>query len=248
VNRVWGLEAKFDVGVGSVHGLVAAGAPAGALLETADVTSSRRWAECSSAGSCIRVTLEAECRIAFGEHLLVHRAMRAVAGRAAFLNRIMSEYKVGTLGTMALGAGFIPAVELGAAAFNGIALVRVMAIRAGHLAVQHLVGERHAELRLGIQVTLEAGFRGFVGIHDRARTAAGFDVFATWAVAGFAAHIDGVLALGLKFGVICGFEVTDGFFVALGAFFRSDEGGSWDTRWGHHRAAGRSAGNQDQRR
>ncbi len=254
VGVIWGLEAEFDVGVGAVDSFVTASTPASALVEAAgSATCGIGWAVTTggahgigAAGMAVKVALEAESGIPLGEHLLIHRTVRIVAGGATFFDCIVGKDEWTHLSLVALGAGFIIAVELRAATFDGIALVRVMAIRAGHLAVQHLVGVGQAELGFFVQVALEAGFRGFIGIHDRARAAAGFNVFAAWAVAGFAAHIDGVGSLGLKFGMICGFEVTDGFLVALGAFFRSDEGGPGDARRSHHRAAGRGAGNQDQ--
>lgn len=157
----------------------------------------------------------------------------------------MSKDEGTDLSLVALITGFIFAVEFGAAALVSRTLVRVMAIAAGHLAGKHGVTVGQHELGFFVEVALEAGFRGFFGIGDGASAAAGFFVFAARAVAGFAAHIDGVRALRLEFGMVGGAEIAADFFVAIGAFFRADEGGTWDgVRWDHHGARGR-AGDQN---
>ena len=63
---------------------MAASAPAGALVEATGIPGRRvltGWAHksCGSAGMAVEVALEAQCRIALGEHLLVHRSVRIVA-------------------------------------------------------------------------------------------------------------------------------------------------------------------------
>lgn len=201
---------------------------------------------CKRRGMRIEVALEAKRGIALGEHLLVHRSVRVVAGRASFLHRVVREDEVLGLGSVALGAGFVLAVELGSAAFEGAALVRVMAIAAGHLAGEHRMAVGQHELCFFIDVALEAGLRGFFGIDDGARASAGRDVFAARAVAGFAAHINGVLALGLEFRMVGGAEIANEFLMAGGAFLGAHEGGARDAGRGHHRATRGAAGNQDQ--
>lgn len=74
------LEAEFNVGVRTVDGFVATGAPACALIEAAGGTSSgigrtvtTGWAHgIGCLGVTINVALQAERRIALGEHLLIH--------------------------------------------------------------------------------------------------------------------------------------------------------------------------------
>lgn len=123
-----------------------------------------------------------------------------------------------------------------------------MAVTAAHLAGQHRVAVGQAELGFFIEVALEAGIRRLLWVDDGALAAAGFDVFAARAVAGFATHIDGIFALGLEFRVIGGAEVADEFLMAGGAFLGAHEGGTRDgVRRGHHRAARGAAGNQNQR-
>ena len=226
---------------------MAATTPASALSKSDNVTVKSGRPNASVISSGIEVALQAEGRIAFGEHLLIHGAVGIVAGGATFLDRIMGEDKWSDLRLVTLIASFIFAIELGAAAFEGRTLVRIVAITAAHLAAEHRVTIGQHELRLFIQVALEAGFRGFLGIDDGASAAAGFLVFAARAMAGFAAHIDGVFTLGLKLGMICRAEIATNLFVTRRALTRADEGGTRNAGRGHHCASGSTAGNQDQR-
>lgn len=149
------------VNVGSVDALVAAVGPACAAHQPAGgmstATDDERIGR-SRSSLLLEVTLEAQVRVALGEHLLIGGAVRTVAGNASFTGRLMREDEWTSLLSVALHAGFIGTCDGSSAALVSRALVRIMAIRAGHLAVQHLVGERHAELGFGIQVALEAGF------------------------------------------------------------------------------------------
>jgi len=174
------------------------------------------------------VALEAEIGVALDEHLLVHRAVRVVAGGAAFAQGVVRENKGAFLGGVALGASFGLVLETGSGTRNGIALVRVMAFGAGHLAVHDGVAVREAEFAAFIEVTLETGFRGFAGVDDGACAAARLDVLAAGAVATLAAEAFGVFALDheLRMGGVI--KALDGFFVALGALFGADEGGTGD--------------------
>lgn len=69
-TRGWGSEAQFDVGVGTVDGLVATGAPAGALTKTGGVIA--RWTHRRGRSRmCVEVALQTQSGIALREHLLV---------------------------------------------------------------------------------------------------------------------------------------------------------------------------------
>ncbi|MEN9975630.1 MAG: hypothetical protein RLZZ282_1636 [Verrucomicrobiota bacterium] len=195
----------------------------------------------------LEVALEAERRIALSEHFLVHGAVWAVTGGATVAGCLVFEHKRSALLGVTIEAGFILARDRHAAALVSRAFVRVMAVTAGHLAGEHGVAVGQHELGFFVEVALEAGFRGFFGIDDGASAAAGFFVFAARAVAGFAAHIDGVSALRLEFGMVGGAEIAADFFVAIGAFFRADEGGPRDGVWGDHHGAGGRAGDENQR-
>jgi len=174
--------------------------------------------------------------------------MRTVAGDTSFTDRIMREDKRTTLLGVAFHTRIVHARELRSTTFHGRAFVRIMAIRAGHPALEHRVSEGQAELGLLVQVALEAGFRRLVGIDNRSRAAAGLDVLAARAVTGLAAHVHRVRPLGLKPGVVGGLEVADDLLMAGRALFGADEGGPRDTGWCHHGAATCGAGDQDQGR
>ena len=73
--------------------------------------------------------------------------------------------------------------------------VRLMAIAAAHLALEHRMMMRQLERRANVQVTLETRVRRFSRVDDRAGFAAGLDVQTPGAVAGLATHVDGLLCL-----------------------------------------------------
>ena len=242
-----GLVAQFGVGIGTVNGFVATAAPASAALDIAQMATRRSHGRVTGSTAAVGVALDAQGLVAFGEHLLVHRAVGVVAGGATFADGVVSEDEGTGLGLVALEAGFVFAGELRTDTLDGIAGVRVMAVTAGHLAGEHGVTVGQHELCLFIEVALEAGLRGFLGIDDGARAAAGFDVFAARAVAGFATHIDGVITLGLELRMISRAEVADEFLMAGGTFLGADESGARDAGRSHHRAARGAAGYQNQR-
>jgi len=143
-----------------------------------------------------------------------------MASGAAFADGFMLEGKWTTLLGMALCAGVV-------GSGNGTAaLVWIMTITAAHFAGEHWVAIGHREIGFLIKVALEAGFRGFLGIDNGSRAAAGGDVLAAGAVAGFAADVLRIGTLGLKFGVIRGAEVAGDFFMALRAGIGADKGGT----------------------
>lgn len=84
--------------------------------------------------------------------------------------------------------------KTGATAFDGAALVRIVAIRAAHLSFEHWVTMRQHEFRAHFQVTLEARIRRLPRVHDCSGAAARFNVFAARTVTAFAAHLLGVIA------------------------------------------------------
>jgi len=153
--------------------------------------------------------------VALKEHLLIHRAVRIVTGCATLLHCLVFEDKRTSLSLVALEAGLVLALKLRTAALHDASLVRIVAIRAAHLAAQHRVAVGQAKLSLLVQVALEAGFRGFLGINDRTRSTTSRYVLAAGTVTGFAANILGIFALGLKSAVIRRAEVTNQIFMAL---------------------------------
>ena len=105
------------------------------------------------------VAAEAQVGVPRDEHLVVDRAVRVVAGGAAFLadRAVLIGVRTRLLG-VAAEAGFGRGRQGGAAAADGVVLVRVMAVAAAHLAGEHRVAVRQAELAALVEVALEAGF------------------------------------------------------------------------------------------
>jgi len=113
------------------------------------------------------------------------------------------------LGGMALEAGFVVTEQHGAAtfhalrqtrstAFDRVALVRVVAIRAAHFALEHRMVMRKLKGSTDVGVTLETGRRRFSRIHDLRAIAAALDVETPGAMTRFAAHRFGVAAVCLE--------------------------------------------------
>ena len=133
--------------------------------------------------------------------------MRGMTSDATFANGVMFENERSTLRGMTLQTGLVSAeeseataadglLEIGAAAFDRIALVRVVAIHAIHFTFQHRMMMRQLELRPDLEMTLETGVRRFQRVYDVAPATTGFDVFAAGAVTGLTSHRFGVLASG----------------------------------------------------
>ena len=73
------------------------------------------------AAMLLEVALEAKDGVAFGEELLVHRTVVAMAGGAAFAERLVFEDVRAALGLVAGDADFVGGAEGGTAAFRGVA-------------------------------------------------------------------------------------------------------------------------------
>ena len=108
--------------------------------------------------------------------------MRIVTGSAPFPDGFMLENKRATLRGMATGTGIVLGQQRCAPASDSRTLMRVMAIAATHLAVQHGVAVSQLELPFFVQVTLEAGVRGPFRIENRMLGAAALIVDAPCAV------------------------------------------------------------------
>ena len=108
----------------------------------------------------LRVAAEAEIVVGLGEHHAVDRAVRVVAGRAAFAQGGMLEDKRPRLLAMALGAGFV-GLRHGQAArrLENVLAVRVVALDAVHVAFDD--GMMHGQLKFRVrrQMAAEAGVR-----------------------------------------------------------------------------------------
>jgi hypothetical protein len=146
----------------------------------------------------LRMAAQAEVRVAVNQQLSIDRSVRAVASRAPFAHRFMLEYERLGLFPVTLCATLVsPRHGESAGGSEYIHAVRIMALNAIHMAFENGMMLRQAELAMDIQVTLEAGGGVFTRVDDEfPPAAAGLDVFAAGAVAGFAP------ALAFEHGVI----------------------------------------------
>ena len=244
----------MTVNIGTMDTFVAARAPAGAAVDARGVGNAIGEARMvftgndraiADGGGMFEMALQAEISVALDEHLLVDRAVRVMAGGAALAHGVVFKNERSFLRCMACGAGFSFILETGCApAFDGVALVRVVALGAAHFAGEDGMAVRQAEFAAFIEMTLKAGFRRFAGIDDGAFGTTGLNVLAAGTVAALAAEAFGVFALDNELGVGSGVEALDGFLVALGAFLGTHKRGASDLRRGDHRAIHHRAGNK----
>src|SRR6185437_9100336 len=183
---------KERLRVGAVDGGVATSGPAGAVAKERGVID---VADKNFAGSHrvrhLGVAFEAKIGIPFHEHFGVDGAVRVVANGAAFAQGGMFENEGPGLLAMAGGAVFIHASHGQAAGrFHDVHSVRVVALDATHFAFNDRVMLWKMELRPGFLVAPETGFGILSRVDDEFFQAAASghgDVFASGAVAGFAA-------------------------------------------------------------
>ena len=144
--------------------------------------------ENSSAGFLfLEVTLQAQRCVAFVEQTRVDRAVRRVTTDAAFFQCFMLENEWTGLRGVTLETGFVLTEQQCSAAFHrlrqarssaldGATDVRIMAIRAAHLAFQHRMVMRHFKSSADFEVALEARVRRTARIDDLAFIATGRDM------------------------------------------------------------------------
>lgn len=227
---------------------MAARGPTGSLRQTSRVVG---IANKNSAGGrlLLEMAFQTKRRVSLGQQPLIHRAVRGMAADATFSNSFMFENERPALRRVTLQAGVVVTEEGSAAtlhalrqirpaAFDRIALVRVMAISAADLALEHRMMMRQHERRAHFGVALEAGRRRFPWIDDRHVAAtAGLHVQAAGAMARFAAHILGVGSLRLQARVCRGPEISRDRLMAGRALFGADKFGARNTGRRHDRAA-----------
>ena len=191
--------------------------PAGADSEKRRV---RNAADENLAGGALRlrVTAQAKIRIALDEHFAVDRAVRIVAGRAAFAQRLVLEGKGPRLVAMTLRAALVDAGQRESARrFHDIHPVRIVTLHAIHFALDHRVMLRQVEFRLDFHMALEARGRVLARVDDEFVRRV-FNVFAARPVAGFTT---GLVASGgflkMRPGMRAGGKPPDVIGVAIGA-------------------------------
>ena len=141
----------------AVNGLVTTGRPARPLAEERGVVAA---ANDNHAGSCLllEVALQTEVGVALHQHLIVRRAVRIVAGGAAFADGFVLENKGPALSGVALNASIAFGGHRRAAALDALAFVRIVAVAAGDFAVLNGMMMRGGKAGLHVQVTGHAGF------------------------------------------------------------------------------------------
>ena len=225
----------------AVHRFVASRRPACPAGEERGVIASANE-NGAPADLLLEVALETEGGVALGQHLLIDRAVRLVAGVATLPERFVLEHIRPPLHGVTLEAGVVSAHDVRAAALHRGAFVWIVASGAAHLAFDDRMMVRQAKLRAHILMALETGLRVFLRIHDLPDIAAALHVQAARPMTRFAADL--LLAIPGQARMCRGMEVARDRVVARFATFRSDECCSGDARRRHERARG-ATGNQN---
>jgi len=187
----------------------------------------------------LRVALEAKIRIAFDQQFPIQGAMRGVANRAAFAQRLVLEDERACLVPVALRAALIePRHREATAGLEDVAAMRIMALHAIHAALDHRMVLRQVELRVDLQVALKAGARIFPRIdNELAAPAARLNMLAARAVARFTAGFAvQSRAFKMKAPVRARGENAGDVGMALRAGLVSHEGSAGNLRRGHDRS------------
>jgi hypothetical protein len=231
-----------------VNGFVAASRPARSLRQPVGMVAVADE-NAPVAGLLLEMAFQAKVRVALGQHPLVYRAVRRMAAYATFANRFVFEHKRPALGGVTLETRFVmpeqrrsPSFErlreVRSAAFNCIAFVRVMTISATDFAFEDGMMMWQVECGPHFGVALETGRRRSSRIDDLVPLAPALYMETSRAMAGFAAHVLGVVALRFQARMGGGRETFRDRFVTRRAFFRADKLSPRDT-WGRHNRAAR---------
>ena len=181
------------------------------------------------------VAFEAEIGIALDEQLAIHRPVRVVANGATFAQSFVFENKWARLFAVTGGAILVqPRHGQSAGRLEDVSAMRVMTLDAIHAAFNDWVMLRQIEFSMGLQMTLETGRRIFSRVDDEfAASAAGLEVFAAGAVAGFAPGLSGEPRLSnVHSGVRTGGKHPGDVGVAIKAGFIADVSCARDFRRG----------------
>ena len=134
--------------------------------------------------------------------------MRRMATHASFAQRLVLEHKRTSLRSVTLETGFVLAQQghastfetlrkVGAAPFDRVSFVRVMAIGTTHFPLEHRMVMRQFEFRPHLHMALETSLRRFSWINNRAALAATLDVKTPRSMTRLAAHVLRVFSLRL---------------------------------------------------
>jgi hypothetical protein len=203
---------------------MAAGGPAGALLDKL-VTGMINASDLQAIVHDFRkVTLEAEVGIADLQHLVVRATVCVVAGRTAVPHGFMLEDIRSSLSRMAGSTG--SALRLQDAFGKEILFVvpmRIMTIDTGHLAFRNRMMVWKRKLALDIQVTLDTGSRASLRIVDQVGSATLFRMQAPGPMTGFTPRVQPGLVTHQKSRVRCSQEISANSIVAEHTVFCSND-------------------------
>lgn len=154
----------------------------------------------------LEMALQTQGRIALSQHSLIDRSVGRVAADATFTERFVFENERASLRGVALETGFVLTKKRDAAAFHGlrktrptafdrVADVRIVAIRATHFSFQHWMVMRQFKFCAHFQMTLETGIGRLSRIDNGVRAAAALNVQASRSVAALTAHLLCVIPL-----------------------------------------------------
>lgn len=233
-----------------MHRRVATRRPAGAAADERGVGGVAED-DFAGGGLHLRVALDAEVRVALVKKFLRERAVRRVAGDAAFAQRLVAEDVRLALLAMAVGAGLVQAREGEAAlGFVDVEAVGVVALGTMEFAFENLVVVRQAELCVGLDVAGEARLRRLARVDDELvpTLSAGLDVLAAWPVARLAAGLAcEARAVRVEAPVRAGGEGAGVVRVAVGAGVVADEGSALNDWRGRDGALNGGAGTEGER-
>jgi hypothetical protein len=181
----------------------------------------------------LSVAAEAEVGIRRGEHFGVDRAVRVMAGGATLAQGGVLINKRFGLFPMALGTGLIQSRPGQAGRrFHDVQAMRIMALNAIHLALEDGMVLGKMKLNLRLQMTPDAGLGIAARVDDeffQAALPSRSDVFAPWAVAGFASVLASHLAvIHMEPGMGAAGKNARNFVVAIRAGLVADEGCAFD--------------------
>jgi len=214
----------------------------------------------------LEMAAQAQIRVPNLQQFGVDGTVRSVAGGATFPHGFMLKYIRPLLGRMAAQAHFILRKLRGAATEEDGTFVRVMAIGANHVTFRHRMMIGQLKLRAHVTVTLvtnrflrarrldgqaraiaaRLGAAGSKGVR-RFHIAAGFNVLAARAVAGFAPGVQRVGSLRHQPRVVGGDKVLANLVMAQVALVGAHVAGARNVRKLHHAAMDGAAGNRDQK-
>lgn len=196
-------------------------------------------------GLRLEVALETEHRVPGDEKLLVHGAVRIMAGGTAFPQRLMLKDKGAALECVALEADLVLPHEVGGASpFGDGTFVGVVAVGAAHTPLHHRVAIGEFELGSDIEMALEAGFGILAGVDNELGAAAGVDMQTSGSVTPFTTGVRRILSVGHETGVVGRFhEVTGDLSVASGTGVSANECSARNVGRSHDRMLEAAAGN-----